>query len=718
MTGSHIESHIDQPKTGHIPRRDIQGLRAIAVAAVIANHLLGFPQGGFIGVDVFFVVSGFLITGMLHREHLRNGRISFASFYRRRIRRIVPMSTLVLIVTVAAGYLLYLSAQARSVLVDAGWALAFAANWHLALEGTDYWNMGSVVSPLQHYWSLAVEEQFYLVWPWLLVIVPGLRLRSRALFITMAVVTGGSLLWSLWETAQHPTWAYFDTFSRAWELGIGALLAIAARRLASLPDRLRPWLAWTGLAMIIVSLVVVTENHFPAPWGLLPVAGTALVIIAGTGSDQRLLAPLTNRVSGYVGDISYSLYLWHFPVIILLALVMPSGLLYQLTALTLIVGLSIASYHLVENPIRQSSWLEPKTATPWEKHGPRFVRSNSGEWVPAHLLEVTSRQHRGLKAGLAALALSLGLTTTAVLLPLGAGAEVAQPTASVGGQQAAAATGRAVSAAVTAKQFPQLNPSVDSLDTQAWLNSVADQGCLSWDTEPSETGPDTLKSCDAGNPAAEKRVVLLGDSYAAAWMPAVKKAYIAQNWYVQVVTKQQCPTASVSVTLVGGDAYPECDRHREWTLEMIRQTKPDLVILADAEDTPERLADHATGAAADAEITRGLTDTLAAITPYVGKTVVLAPPPAGKTLQGCVTRISHPTDCTSTISAGWTHFSEALHSAAAQGNAQYVDTHLWFCTEDGRCPGFIGTTPVRVDDVHLTTTEAAALAPLLAEAIH
>ena len=144
-------------------RPDIQGLRAVAVLAVVANHLFGFPAGGFIGVDVFFVISGFLITGQLFREHHKQGRISFADFYRRRVRRIFPISTVVIIVTVAASFVIYLTARAQTVAVDGIWALFFAGNWHFAFLGTDYWANTGSISPLQHYWSLAVEEQFYLV---------------------------------------------------------------------------------------------------------------------------------------------------------------------------------------------------------------------------------------------------------------------------------------------------------------------------------------------------------------------------------------------------------------------------------------------------------------------------------------------------------------------------------------------------------------------------
>ena len=700
------------------PRRDVQGLRAFAVLAVIADHLFQWPRGGFIGVDVFFVLSGFLITGLLFREHGRTGKISFSSFYRRRARRILPISTLVLAVTVGASFLLYLSAHAKVVAEDAAWSFFFSANWHLAAAGTNYWNNGEAVSPLQHYWSLAVEEQFYLVWPWLLVVVLGLKFGRRTLFVVMVFVAVASFGWSAWETMNHPTWAYFNTFSRAWELALGAILAVAAPIIARATFRIRPLLAWSGLVLMIASLFLVTEDRFPAPWALVPVLGTALVIAAGTGGDQRFLFPLTNPLSNYIGDISYSLYLWHFPVVILLALVMPAGVGYDLTALLLMFGLSIASYHLLEDPIRHSSWLEPKTRIE-PPLVPSFTRNQAGDWVPVQAVSAPRRRVTGLGRGFVALGLSAGLTVAAVTFLQPAPAVVAAAPADTSTQQPATAKAeQAVAAAVTAQRFPTFSPPIDSLDTEAWLKRVANQGCMGWDTEPTETSADTLKSCVSGDGTANKSVVLLGDSYAVAWMPAVAKAYAAKHWTVYVVSKQQCPTISVTVTLIGGGTYAECNAHRQRTFEMIKKAKPDLVVLADSEDTPERLASKATGRAADAEISAGLVKTLASVTPYAGRTVVLTPPPTGKAMQGCVTKVATPADCVSTVSPAWQHFADDLKSASAQGNAQLVDTHLWFCTADGRCPGFVGSTPMRVDDVHLTTTAAQSLAPVLVEAIH
>jgi hypothetical protein len=216
-------------------RPDIQGLRMVAVVAVLLDHMIEWPSGGFVGVDVFFVISGFLITGLLLREHDRTGTISFSGFYRSRIRRIAPAAASVLIVTVTPARFAFGSARFISTAWDSMWAFLFAANWHFAALGTDYFEATGPVSPIQHFWSLAVEEQFYFVWPWLMLLIFVLAGRrgqwdksraGRAAGIAMIAITAASLAWALWEAANNPTWAYFSIFLRTWELGVGALIAV------------------------------------------------------------------------------------------------------------------------------------------------------------------------------------------------------------------------------------------------------------------------------------------------------------------------------------------------------------------------------------------------------------------------------------------------------------------------------------------------------------
>jgi peptidoglycan/LPS O-acetylase OafA/YrhL len=204
----------------------VQGLRAFAVVAVVLDHLLGWPAGGFVGVDVFFVISGFLITGILIREHARTGSVSFRSFYVRRVKRILPAAVLVLAATLAGSYFLLNAARYSATGRGRPGALVFSANWRFALGSTDYFAQGRPVSPVQQYWSLAVEEQFYVVWPCVLLLVLTLVARRGrsvdqarvALVVVLAALTVLSFGWALWETANVPTAAYFSTLSRTWEL--------------------------------------------------------------------------------------------------------------------------------------------------------------------------------------------------------------------------------------------------------------------------------------------------------------------------------------------------------------------------------------------------------------------------------------------------------------------------------------------------------------------
>jgi peptidoglycan/LPS O-acetylase OafA/YrhL len=286
---------------------DIQGLRMVAVITVLANHLWGWPHGGFVGVDVFFVISGFLITGNLLRGAERTGNVSFKSFYWSRIRRIVPAATVVLIVTFVASTLVFLPFRAEQVGIDALVAFVFMSNWWFAANQTDYFAGGDAVSPVQHFWSLSVEEQFYFVWPALIFLI-GLVVakkawthdrRMRLAGAVMGATVAASLGWALYETATAPTWAYFNTFSRVWELGAGALLATAVGALARIPLKARPWLSWAGLSTITASVFFIDEQSvgFPAPWAMLPVAGAAMVIAAGVKGEPARQWLLRNPVS-------------------------------------------------------------------------------------------------------------------------------------------------------------------------------------------------------------------------------------------------------------------------------------------------------------------------------------------------------------------------------------------------------------------------------------
>jgi len=353
-------------------RSDIQGLRAVAVLLVALGHA-GVPglTGGYVGVDVFFVLSGFLITGLLLSEALETGRVSLVRFYVRRARRILPAAVLTLAVTTIAAQHLLNFVRARDVVTDSIWASFFAANVHFAALGSDYFQQGQPPSPIQHFWSLSVEEQFYLVWPSLLVLalfgVARGHARRGRLLLVIAAAGVASLAWSIHVTAATPSSAYFSTPARAWELALGAGLAVAAPALARLPAYAHVLLGWAGLTAVACAAALFSgSTSFPGYAALLPAVGAALVIVAG---EHRLSVgrPLSVAPLRYVGDRSYAFYLWHWPVLVIAALYAGHdlSLATKLVLLAGAFGLSIVSYALVESPLRSRRWPTPVGGLAW-----------------------------------------------------------------------------------------------------------------------------------------------------------------------------------------------------------------------------------------------------------------------------------------------------------------------------------------------------------------
>ena len=698
-------------------RGDIQGLRAVAVLAVIADHLFHWPSGGFVGVDIFFVISGFLISGHLVREYSKTGGISFVGFYKRRVKRILPAAVLVTAVTLAASWALFNASRAQSVTWDAAWAMIFSANWHFAAAGTDYMQLDGPMSPLQHFWSLAVEEQFYFVWPILIVLTLGHFTKRRGwatarglrvLGLVMAGVIACSFIYAMWETSSFPTWAYFSTASRTWELAFGALLALIAPLLARIPGWLRPVIGWAGIAGIVASLFTISPaSSFPGPWAILPVISAGLVIASGVGGVSGLLAPLTNALMRYLGDISYSLYLWHFPIIIFVALFFRGeGPVQQGLTLVLTVLLAVLSYHVVETPIRKSGWL---TATPEER--------------------ARSRQQRGgipLRAQYIGLSLLAAVTFATVAgavvhsQPASSGS-LAIPTSTKFPSQSAKAVTPAdelaaeIATSASATAWPALVPSIDEAPKDR-MNK--------WD-ECLTTSDANITDCRFGPVDAKKTAVVIGDSVALSWVPGLSSALASEGYAVQPLTMQQCPAADVVAAAKTADGKDSpgfdqtCAKHRDWALAKVAELHPDIVIMS---NTITVLKSGASGESATGEWVAGLTSYQKRIAQTGATTVVIGLPPEGQSIAACATKISQPSDCMRTVEPYWTQMNAATQQAVAAtsasgGKISYVNPRAWFCTADGKCPAFVGTTPVRVDTLHLTQTYSKKLAPILKEAI-
>lgn len=719
---SELDNSAAPPKTRRGFRLDIEGLRAVAVIAVILDHMFFWPRGGFVGVDIFFVISGFLITGLLLKEYERTGTISFATFYKRRVRRILPAALLVLVVTTAASFLIFSVVRAQSVMWDGIWSALFVGNWNFALAGTDYFAADGPLSPFRHYWSLSVEEQYYVVWPWLMLLVivasrsgrkrRGARNRVvRRIGILISVIIVASLAWAFMESTASPTVAYFSTFSRTWELGIGALLAVSAAWVGRMPSLLRPILAYLGLAGIVVSFAVISgDSAFPAPWALLPVLSTALVIAAGIGSDSPWMWPLTNPVAAYIGRLSFSLYLWHFPVVVLLETMMPrTEPLYFMVAIALTIVLSVGSFHLVEDPIRRSSWLDAKKSR--NHRGRSRGRASKKTRTAVVVASVTVGV---IVIALATVALRGAPSDESALTTAPASPD---PVAGADGASALDQRLSAVKAALSTTEWPSLSPSVDQFSgngrdvlSPEWVQD----GCLGADDARNDDAIENTTNCVYGAQDAgpDRTAVIFGDSLAISYAPMVRQA-LGEDWQVRVFTMARCPTSMVDSNDVDGSSYTDCAKFRTWALEELNRVQPRLIITSEAVDN-SFLTSGATGSDANREWRAGALATLTSLRDASADVLVLARPPAGESLIECQTPGSAPADCVSEIPPSHTTHMELTETAAqeAGGSVQFVNTLGWFCALN-KCPIFVSDAPVRGDVAHLTARQSESLSPVM-----
>jgi len=327
---------------------EIQGLRALAVLLVIAFHAK-FLHGGFVGVDIFYVISGYLITGLLVRELDETGTISFRKFYSRRIKRLLPSSFLVLISTAVFGFI-FMPANLRADLGRNLVATAlYVGNYLFAWWQNDYQNLGATPSPVIHYWSLAVEEQFYLLWP-LLILLAGRNHSTRRIFKIVLSVTLGSFLLSIIATSHWPIWSFYSLPTRAWELGIGALVVFSKRPLA----RYR-WLPWIALLALAYSTVKFNETTpFPGSAAAVPTVATGIFLLMIRDLPSPIAYLLRARVSQWIGAVSYPLYLWHWPVLVLPLFIIhhPLSLFQRTLFIALTFVLAALTHHFLEDPLR------------------------------------------------------------------------------------------------------------------------------------------------------------------------------------------------------------------------------------------------------------------------------------------------------------------------------------------------------------------------------
>jgi peptidoglycan/LPS O-acetylase OafA/YrhL len=519
-------------------RGDIEGLRALAVVLVVAFHA-GLPllSGGYVGVDVFFVLSGFLITGLLVDELRRTGTISLVGFYARRVRRLLPLAALVLVATVAGTMVLVPPLDRSGVGADVSSAALGVANWHFALESSQYM-ADSAKSPVLHYWSLGVEEQFYLVWPLLLLLVAGKAMLAvrrwdialRRVAVALVALGGASFLVSWWAGGDG-SFAYYGLHTRAWELAVGAALALARPLLPRLPRLPAVLLGQVGLVLVLVSAVVLDESTpFPGTAAAMPVLGTAALVASGarmyTAAVPRLLQL---RAVRFVGRVSYSWYLWHWPCLVLAAsrwgipgeqsdgaAAAPRlGLALTLVVVGISFALATASHLLVEQPARTLGWLS------------------------------TSRRAT-FRVGTVLVAASL-LSGAILWVPNERAPGVVATGYGMAPQREGPADPEPMSMAEARADVPP-----------------AHNGCY---TGYSATKPPPVSSCRYGPAHGSRTIALVGDSHAAQWLPAFVQAAQRNGWTLYYLAKSQCAVADVPVDSPKEKGrYTSCDSWRHQAL--------------------------------------------------------------------------------------------------------------------------------------------------------
>lgn len=666
---------VDTPRKGEV-RADIQALRAIAVGAVMLFHL--WPNrltGGYVGVDVFFAISGFLITSHLLAEIDATGRLRPARFWARRAKRLVPASTTVLLLT-AVGVVIWVpKALWRQFLTEIIASTVQAQNWLLAHDSVDYLAANNSPSPTQHFWTLSVEEQFYIVLPLLMLVGIGLarmlRVGHRRVILTGLLLTvAGSLGYSIWLTATTPEVAYFSTFTRAWEFGAGALLAYAGSS-----GRRHRAVAWLGVgAIVVASLFYDSKTSFPGVVAALPVLGAVAVIWSGRGSTFNRLGELPPVA--LLGRVSYAAYLWHWPLIALVPYVTHRslGTLDKVGIVAATVVLAWLSTTVIEDPIRFRPSLlgqrRPLTVAAWSAAAMAVVIGFSA--VEASGLVAHEKQ-------LAKIARKV----------------VADKPSCLGAQAMDPAFAPCDNAALAGVLIPD--------PAQAKADQKYRPDCLGMKS------PGVPRICSVGpDKGYSKHLFAAGDSHNNVLLGIYRNLAAHNNWRIDVASHNGCYLSTARNVPSSDGSESECNAWRAGVMALIRKGGYDAILVTHAQPViPGR------GETADQAILRGLVGAWRNL-PDVPIVAIRDNPWTRPDVLDCVSQ--HLTTaaraCAVTRSKGLEMFDGQAEAAQQVSRATVVDVTSLYCTPTA-CPPVIGHVLVYKDRTHLTATFAATLSPYI-----
>lgn len=654
---------------------EIQGLRALAVVLVLIFHI--WPDvltGGFVGVDVFFVISGYLITGVLLRQVQRDGHIKFGEFYVRRARRLMPAATVVL-VAVALCTPLLPAVTWENTAFELLASVFYFQNWWLASQAVDYLAADNMPGPLQHYWSLSVEEQYYLLWPLLLFLcikIVGLKKQAsifRAFAYGIAGVALLSIAYSIWLTPENPGVAYFSTATRAWELALGGLLAVFPAW-EKLPRFIRATLGGVGLILISCAAIFFDkETQFPGYAALLPTLGAAFIIVAG---DARGLFSvywlLRNAVFQYFGNLSYSLYLWHWPVIIIFSQLQGGGIGLAEGLIIFVTSTALAhqTKYLVEDKFRK----------------PHFnTLGMQNITVPA---------------------LSAGFVVISSLMVY---LYIYQFAPSVDVESSDLYPG----ALVYTHNFEYVDRPFIPIAAHARKDlpdAYEKPRCYTLTTESQ------VVSCEYGDLTANKTIAVIGDSHALHWMPALQVIAEAQSIKIILLSKSACAVGAVEILNRDKKVDHTCYEWNSHLKEVLFALRPDIVI------SSQSVRHVAAGARNELESKEMLSDALVNIyKELVASGVKVAAirdtPWMRVDVPECMSgRDKNFIECSSRREEALASVDPLVVAANAVPGVSLIDLTDAMC-DASYCPVVIGNVLVYRDRHHLTATFSKTLAPAL-----
>ncbi len=706
-------------------RTDIEGLRGLSVLLVVLFHIeIDAFSGGFIGVDVFFVISGYLLTSLFFGEIKEKNQVNVSAFFSRRVRRLLPASVTTILATILLAWILLSPFGIEEVIKDAFGASTYSMNFVLLQQSTDYLSAQSSPSVFQHYWSLAVEEQFYFLWPFVFAGIAKLRISRERCGVPMVIIIAASLWLSIEVSENNESWAFFMLPTRAWEMAFGALLACYRNRILQLGQKFIEVLAIIGLSAILISSFIYDDFTLYPSWrAIFPVVGSGFIIVSAGSAVSRALS------SGslvFLGKYSYGWYLWHWPFICLANRYFNENNRIVVNAMASIIALAVAifSHKLIESPVRKFGF---------------FIK----------------RPSRGVLFGILLTLLSVILVFTAFQLRPKSGIQLSSNQAQtpiiitpqdekMNDTELKENPPENINGIDDLQKIPdpKVSENINGIDDLQKIPDpkVPDDSFLEEETidtalqnhyEVLESGARTQKlpdsaglggpdpriydkdlrchlgegaqtspPCVYGNPDAERTMVLYGDSHAASWFPLFN--YVAEEfgWRLLSRTKSSCFVEHLEFPLYGVDRkYSECFNWKQWVQNELGENQVDLIIMA----TKRKDAPIINEYFSSEEWAEGLTQSLNNLNSVVPQVVLMgATPYMDNHVRECVTANEDIAKCHGTFGKVVpTDYQKIEETATSNANVTYIPIIDLVCT-DTVCPSIVGNNVTFRDRQHLT----------------